>query len=108
VVGDGGAAEGDPVTVLEALARDPLTVDEGAVGAAEVAHRGDEVRSVGGDADLRVPAGDAGVVEDDVPAVVPADDVDRRHEEEAVVPGGEVGPVPGSGAPRSHGARALG
>src|SRR6478736_5303171 len=67
---DGGTAHGDPVAVLEVLAGDPLTVDEGAVGRAEVADRRDEVRPVGRDPQLGVPPGDAGVVEDDVGAVV--------------------------------------
>src|SRR5699024_8157931 len=107
VVDDGGASEGDPVTVLQTLAGDALAVDERAVGAAEVAHRRVEVRAVGRDPDLRVATGDAGVVEDDVPAVVAADDVDRAHKEEAVVAAGEVGPVARTGAPGRDRPRAV-
>ena len=52
---DRGAPDGDPVAVLEVLARDPLAVDEGAVRRAEVADRRDEVATVGRDAQLAVP-----------------------------------------------------
>src|SRR6478736_6162539 len=51
----GRAPDRQAVAVLEPLARDAVAVDEGAVGRVEVADRGDQVRSVGGDADLAVP-----------------------------------------------------
>src|SRR6478735_12565975 len=90
---DGGTAHGDPVAVLEVLAGDPLTVDEGAVRRAEVADRRDEVRPVGRDPQLGVPAGDAGVVEDDVGAVVAPQDRDGPHEWVALAVDVEPGPV---------------
>src|SRR6478672_8583758 len=66
----GGTPEGEAVAVLESLARDPLAVDEGAVGGVEVADRRDQVRAVGGDPDLAVPPRHPGVVDDDVGRVV--------------------------------------
>src|SRR6478672_7068382 len=95
--GDRGAADRHPVAVLEVLARDPLAVDEGAVRRAEVADRRDEVRAVGGHPQLAVPPGDAGVVEDDVGAVVAAQDGDRPHQRVALAVDVEPGPVGGVG-----------
>src|SRR5690606_25125637 len=107
VVGDRGPPDGHPVAVLESLAGDALAVDERPVRAAEVTHDRLEPGAVGRHADLRVAPRDAGVVEDDVALLVAADDVDRAHEEEAVIAAGEVGPVARAGAAGHHLARLL-
>src|SRR5690606_229140 len=59
---DAGATDRDRVAVHECRGRDLVTLDEHAVGRAEVG-RDD---AVGRDPDLEVASGDAGVVDDDV------------------------------------------
>jgi len=59
---DLGAADGEGVAVHERDGVDPLALDEGAVGGAQVAGDGVAVRQT----DLQVTAGDAGVVDDEV------------------------------------------
>ena len=89
------AAEGDAVTVLQALARDAVSVDERAVGGVEVADRRDEVRPVGRHADLAVAPRDSGVVDDDVGGVVATEG--RQAAEQGVAVAGDVEPRPGGG-----------
>src|SRR6478672_11471397 len=99
-VDDGGAAHRDAVAVGQSLAADALAVDERAVGRAEVADAGHEVGAVVGHADLAVPPGDAGVVEDDVRRVVAAEDGDGAHERVALTVDVEPGPVGRVDTPR--------
>src|SRR3954464_8378099 len=88
--GRGRAPDRQAVAVLEPLARDALAVDEGAVGGVEVADRGHQMGSVGGDTDLAVPPGHSWVVDDDVGALVAAEGGEAAQQRVAVA--GDVEP----------------
>src|SRR5699024_2902555 len=98
--------DGQGVAVHECGGIDPVPLDETAVGRAQVGAD----HPIGGDPDLQVPAGDPGVIDDDVCLTTPSDHGDRADEQVALpidgqdrVPAGATG-----GGGRCHGTAAGG